>query len=347
MMNTIKSTKIDPNESMHSCVVADETSCEHASHQPAAQENKNGGLVHGDQISDHLKTIITHNVVRSVERGEAVESSRIAIEKYPGFIHVAVDSLERLCLDADSMVSLHVVSDNHHSTTPKHYPNDFIKLRHYFKVAILNRHQKMVKLRFEVIEHRGPEARCLFEAESHVSSSDITGIHNKLVEKRVKLLERRPLLSRIFKFIGRGQRMESPVCKCYFSYLSSSEFRDLACAPDSLGSLSKWIIYRRPAFEILFEGVLTVKYDKFSPTWDKRHVVWIGYLIFVFDLRKKKLIRVIDLSDGEPSLEMIHMNIIIFRIDGKLCGIECNTAEGMRECMEATYKIFPKIIEWI
>lgn len=350
MINTIKSTKIDPNESLHSCAVSNEILNENSNFHCLDDEilnNRDSDGMRDTQQTDHLKTLIATCVERSVQRGEEIDSNKIIFEKYPGFIHVAIDSLEKLNLDAETSVSVQISAENVHSLTQKHYPSDFIKLNHYFRVPVLNQNHTITVLKLKIIGYNGPSRRCLYDSILEITTADIAELHNRLVEHRLEFSEAQSLVKKIFNFKQIQSKSEMPVCRCYLSYLSNNEFKDALSIPENLLSLSKWVIFRKPAFEMLFRGSVAMKYDKNGSTWEKRYIIWLGYLIFVFDSQMKNLLQVTDLSDAEPSLEMIPNRIIIFRIGTYLCHIEFETEDTLKRCTEGTYRLFPKIIEWI
>lgn len=354
MINSIKSSEIEPNENMNSCVVLGENLLSKLS--SPANPIKHSHTEHysneilmkpsSDGTTSHLKDTLVQSISRSAQKGMAVVGSRIIFDKYPGFIYVAVDSLEKLNVELDSMISLQIHCGNISVSTQEYYSNSFIKVSQYIKIPVLNQLYSKIKMRVLVMEHTKSGRREIFQGTVDFSSKSLEDIHNALVENKLELSKKTSLIDIIAGFISR-KKDDKPICKYYCTFISSSEVDLTESPPNSLISLSKWIIFRKYAFEQLFQGFLNVKSPEDNFTWNKRYVRWFGYVMYLFDVHTKNLVHVVDLSDSEPSLEMIQKNIILFKINGKPFEIECDNIEALRECTEATCRLFPKVMGWI
>ncbi|ELA42075.1 uncharacterized protein VICG_00924 [Vittaforma corneae ATCC 50505] len=357
MINSIKSSEIEPNENINSCVVLGETSpVKPSSFDNSIKHSQHSNIEHGsneilikssnDGTTSHLKDTLIQNITKSAQRGVEIVGGKIVFDKYPGFIYIAIDSLEKLNVGLDSMVSLQMDSGSISISTQRYYSNSFIKVSQYIKIPVLNQLYNKIKMKILVIEHSKSGRREIFQGSIDFSSKNLEDIHNTLVENRLELDKKASPVDAIRRLIGR-KRDDRPICKYYCSFISSSEIDLAKNAPDSLISLSKWIVFRKYAFEQLFQGFLNVKNPEDNFTWNKRYVRWFGYAIYLFDVHTGNLVHVVDLSDSEPSLEMIQRNIILFRINGRPFEIECDSIESLKECTEATYRLFPKVIDWI
>lgn len=299
--------------------------------------------------SIQLKSIISKNLIKdelSNKIGDEVSEKKITLLKFPGFLHLAFDSLERLNINSDCMISMEVKIGNFILASPRFNNSNFIKTSQYIKVPLLNKLQGTIRAQILVIKHKNSYSEIIFRSNIDFTNEDLEQIHNRLLENRTILERKSSIMSGLISLF-RTKKEDLPICRYYCSFISNSEFDTPNNAPSSLETLCKWIIFRKVAFELLFEGTVNIKNENEEFQWRRRYIKWFGYGIYVFDIHTNVLISVVDIQDSEPSLELISKDTLIFNIRGSSFEIEFETTEEFKKCAEATYKLFPKIINWI
>lgn len=304
------------------------------------EETEDSLQLHEESIQ--LKSILSKTLIKD----DQFSNKKITLLKFPGFIHLAFDSLEKLNINSDCTISIEVKIGNFILASPQFNNSNFIKIGQYIKVPLLNKLQGNIRAEILVIQHKNTSSNIIFESHIDFNNDDLEGIHNKLFENKTVLKRRVSIISSLMN-IFRPKKEEFPICRYYCSFISNSEFDTPNNAPSSLETLCKWLIFRKFAFELLFEGRANIKSEDDEFHWKRRYIKWFGYAIYVFDIHTNVLINVVDIQDGDPSLELINKDTIIFNIRGKPFEIELETAEEFKKCAEATYKLFPKIINWI
>lgn len=351
-MRIIKSSKIDSNADLKSCVVLEENQLDRSllptsPCQYSDVDHWNKQLTdEGYKETAHLKNIIIHNIVKLMPKRLDVREFKVIFDRFPGFLHIVIDSLEKLTLSMDNMISLEIRSGSTDVCTEMYTSNDFIKLSKYLKIPILNGQKNTITVKVSIMEHENTKKTEIFVGIIDFSSASLENMHNKLVENRLEFTENTSALSKVFGYITNSRKV-NPSCKYYCSFISASEFDEVQNAPNSLVSLSKWIVFRRYAFEVFYQGVMSVKNADSKYRWNQRFVQWIGYMFFIFDTKDNKLIQIVDVSESEPSLEGVHKGVISFKIEGKSFEIECENEESLKKCIQAAYRLFPAIMEWV
>lgn len=295
----------------------------------------------------HLKGLLTRNIIRStLPKTKSSQENKIVFEKFPGFLHIALDSIEKLPVNENISITLQAKSTNILLNSKEYESNDFIKIGEYMKVPILNKLQDKIDIVFSIYSNSSRLKTKVFESVLSIGNEDITDFQNKLVEKKIELSPIKSLFSTVTNSVI-GKKDQNPILKFYCSFISNSEFEDSSKAPNSLLALGKWIIFRKYAFKLMFEGICNLKFEKEGFNWKRRHIKWFGFLLYVFDEKTNNLLFTIDLSDSEPSLELMKRNIIIFNIRGKKLSIEFNTTKELKDSTEAVYRLFPNIMRWV
>lgn len=337
MDNCLKSRKIEPVENMNSCNILNENKIE---------LNEKLDPIKNTKIQ--IKSILSQNLSKSSEDLELFTQicSKIVLDKYPGFIHIEIDSIEKLNNNLNGNISLQLKWGNVHINTPKYTSNNFIKTAYYFKIPILNRSFNNITILINLIEHIENEDRSIYEGSINFSNEDIKNIHNQLIEEKVILNPTRGMFGFISSYFSSSNEND-PICKYYCSYISNCEFDMVENTPNSIISLSKWIAFRKYAFNRIFQGIVNIKSSEQNFVWKKQYIKWYGYLIYVFDSIYYDLLYTIDISEASLSLEKIKMKILVFNIENEFVEIEFMNEDVLEKCIALIYILFPVNIDKI
>lgn len=352
METAIKSVELPENEIIKSCTLCSEREAHEGLHSStnegvyAVQNSK-------ELETSHLKKLLSKNLIKAELykikphgcRALPVEN-KIALNKFPGFLHIAFDSLEKLSLTAGSTISLNVIAGSIKIVSEQYKLNSFIKLRHYVKIPILNRLHDAMQIAIFVTEKIGSTERIAFDTSFIVSNEDLNKFHNNLIDRKLELSKRKSLFASIAEMFKPGSN-EVPICRFYCSFISNSEFEETSNTPSTVIALGKWIIFRKYAFQLLFEGHVNIKCERDNFCWKRRLIKWFGFVIYIFDIHTHELVQTVDLLDSEPSIEALERSMLIFNIEKKPFEIKFECNNSFEECTEATYKLFPRLIRWI
>ncbi|KAM0679674.1 hypothetical protein GINT2_002082 [Glugoides intestinalis] len=352
MESAIKSVELPESEIIKSRTLCNERSAQEDFHS-VGNENIDVAQSSKELETAHLKSILSKNLIKAELykikphgcKALSIEN-KIALNKFPGFLHLAFDSLEKLSLASGSTISLNVIAGSIKIVSEQYKLNSFIKLRHYVKIPVLNRLHDRMKISVFVKEKIGVNERIAFDTSFVVNNEDLNKFHNKLVDRKLELNKRGSIFSSIKDMFHSGNN-EEPICRFYCSFISNSEFKEASNTPNTLISLGKWIMFRKYAFQLLFEGYVNIKCEKDSFCWERRFIKWFGFVIYIFDIHTHELVQVVDLFDSEPSLEALERSMLIFNIEKKPFEIKFECYNSFKECTEATYNLFPRLIRWI
>lgn len=288
--------------------------------------------------NNNAKNIVSNTIINEDRR-------KIFIQKFPGKLFIALDSIEKLNLEPNSHIFLKVLLNDKIILTNQFTESSFIKINQFITVPLSSIKKSNFEIKIFLNVFCEGKNDLKFETVLKFNQNMIEKLHNKLeeIKSNWSLISNNSFKSIFNKMLFRSNKTEA-LLRSYCSFLSDQE---LTKSPENLLDLCKWIMIRKYSCVCLFEGILNLKGVNGDYRWFRRYVKWYGYTIYIFDINTQKYIEQISLLDSIPILESIKKNIFKFHKNLSEVEIHCETQETLLSTMEAICTIFPKVLNWI
>lgn len=276
------------------------------------------------------------------------DKCEITINKYPGTLHISMDSISKLEMDQNNMLLLQVFINGKKMITQKYHENSFIKIGKYLKIPISEKFSSPIKLGISLQTVYKTHSRDAREAIFIFTKDRIDELHNKLVGNKCDFTRSSSnyiitMISKLFH----THKTEDTV-KIHCSYISDDEVKLLDHKPESLSTLCKWIMNRKYAYSCLFEGEINIKGVNMIYNWKRVYIKWYGYRLYIFDCNNKEYISEVSLIDSIPFLGNVKKSLIKFIVQDNEIQLHFDTSETLFRCLDAIYTIFvTDVTDWI
>lgn len=301
------------------------------------------------QCSDSVKASEdkSHPFLSSIFNDTALKAAQnsLQINKYPGILHIAIDSLENFDKGGNSSVSLSIFAKERLVLRQKYPESSFIKTNQYLRIPLQK--SQNFPLKIKIVLQRGHDLSEKHESVFEITREMVDSLHNKLGKRIIEFGQKRT--KGIFGlFNSTASKYDHPVLlRMYCSFISDEETSYIKSSLDSLNSLCKWIMVRKYAYNCLFTGEVNIKGENKVYSWKRRFVKWYGHNIYTFDVHTNEYKACISLIDAIPALDRIKKGIVKFIIDDAEIEMHCDTSDSLLGCVDSIYIIFPKIYNWI
>ena len=314
----------------------------------AEQDPRTSLVRHGSSSSDNqgiydesniiLKTQCIRDLLTSAMMANNKDEKHNVIEtsKYPGVLHLSLESIEKMKRDASSTITFEIFHNNEAITSLHFNVDDFIKINQLIQIPLLSEFGSPVNLKVVISKHSNKTVEKAFEGKIEFSAEKIKSVQSRLEELKVDL---QPYSSSIYDKIKSklfpSTENNGILLRMYCAYIADSLVYSQSFG--SLASLWKWIIFRKYSGIGMFKGIVNILGENREFIWRRRYIKWYGHTIYTFDLHTNELVGQIVLITAIPSLEYIKKGVIKFKIENREVKIHCDTPASLRVCIEATY----------
>lgn len=303
------------------------------------------------KVANSEMKIIDGALIQTLMNIDKGVKTNLLFEKYPGMIHLYFNSIEKFTSGPKNLISLTVKIGDKSYKSNKFPVKAFIKPDLYVSFLINERIRSDLQIDISISTHLPFDSF----ASSHdtifsnlkINNTILNDLQNNFVEEKLYLKPKPTFLSKTMMKLFNSKPLDYPVCRCYCSYIAEADTKMFNTVPNSLLSLSRYVLFRRVAFKLMFEGSLNIKCELYSFTWQKKYVKWYGYTLFILDPHTKLIEQIIDISACEQSLEILLKRIIRFNISGNSVEMECLDAQSFNKCNDSLYTLFPKLFNFI
>lgn len=301
--------------------------------------------------SESLQGVIDQNLLDSLLDIKEDENLNIILDKYPGKLHMIFYSIEKFVAHPSNLISLTIKIGDKIFTSNKFPLATFVKPEMHLILPITEQNVNSLKIEVITSIHMASDSfsgsYLPTQASIEIKSDSLTDMQKDFVEEKLSLKPTVHFISKLFNNFFKSQPEAEPICRCYFTYIPDSDLRIFKKNPTSVDSLCKWVLFREMAFILMFQGLVNIKCERYSYAWKRKLIKWYGYMIFLMDPNDNTVEEIIDLSIGEPSIEILFKRIIRFHMSDRILEIECIDPDSFRKCTEALYTIFPRIFNLI
>ena len=262
--------------------------------------------------------------------------------KFPGTIHLVVEELSKVHIKLfnDDFIKIRIEVGSKIIESSEYSVEKVINPSFYVKIPIEGFENN---LRVKIFILEPSSNRKIAQTEIEFDEKMINSIHNRLGEAKKAFKK----IKGFFDFFSSNV---SPVglCKVYCGYLSKDEVLTInSPVPYSLLTLSKWLVARKYAYDLLFSGFLNIKGDLNDSTkylWKLRYIKWFGYTLYIFNDKTKKIVSSINITDALIDLSNLHKGIIVFDLKTHVIEIHTDSKENKKKLRNVLQVLFPSNI---
>lgn len=168
----------------------------------------------------------------------------------------------------------------------------------------------------------------------------INSIHNRLGEIK-KIFKK---ITGFLGFLNNGLPVAHG-CRVYCAYISKDELPTINSPnPYSLLSLSKWLVARKYAYDLMFSGFLNVKGDINDTTrflWKLRYVKWFGYTLYIFNDKTKKIVSSVNITDALVNTTNLHKGCLSFDMRTHVLELHTDSKHNIKNIRDVLNVLFP------
>lgn len=263
--------------------------------------------------------------------------------KFPGQLHLIVKSIN--CASKkrikDDFIRLVVEVNKVMYESTEYNVIKMIRSDFYIKIPISSMKNKL-KIKIFILTSKVPKRIAV--SEFILDEKTITGIHNRLGET-TRIFKKCNQSLFLFHSLFADDVPAAASCTLYCAYISKDElFTIQSPEPYSLLTLSKWIVNRRYAYDLLFSGYINVKGDLADKTrflWKQRYSKWYGYTIYLFNDKTKNPVSTINITDAQIGITNINKGTIRFTLKTHKVDIHTDSKENIKNITSVLMILFP------
>lgn len=263
--------------------------------------------------------------------------------KFPGQLHLIVKSINSASKKRikDDFIRLIIEANKTIYESTEYNVIKTIRSDFYVKIPISSMKNKL-KIKIFILASK--VSKKIAVSEFILDEKTITGIHNRLGEttRTFKKYDQNLFL---FHSLFGDNVPAAASCTLYCAYISKDElFTIQAPEPYSLLTLSKWIVNRRYAYDLLFSGYINVKGDLADKTrflWKQRYAKWYGYTIYLFNGKTKKPVSTINITDAQIGITNINKGTVRFTLKTHKVDIHTDSKENIKNITSVLMILFP------
>lgn len=304
-----------------------------------------------NEILECDKRIADEKLLKILINSKGGNNFNLVLDKYPGKLHIYFYSIEKLASHSTNLISLSVEVNGTVFNSNKFPVKAFIKPDLYVTIPITKKIENNLEIKVTVSTYMMFDSftskNSPYNSTLEFRNNEMNKLQNSFLEEKLCLRPVKSFFEKAYISLFSKTSVTYPICRCYCSYIPDTDTNIFNTNPNSLVSLSKWVLFRREAFTLMYEGFINIKCEKYSYFWQSKIIKWYGFVIFIIDPSSNTLEERMDLSNEESSIEILSKRIIKFNISGKLVEIECLDNDSFRKCTEALYALFPKIFNLI
>lgn len=272
----------------------------------------------------------------------------LVLERYPGRLFMFFYSIEQISPHPTDLISLTVQIDGKSYSSNKFPLKTFVKPDLHVNLPITKRIDTPIKIKVSLGTYKMNDSFNSLNSPLYsvleIDNDKLISLQNNLSEDKLSMKPESGFLSLAYRRVFQAKEEASPICRCYFSYMADDDSKMFNAHPSSILSISKWVLFRRVAFDLMLEGFMNIKCERYAYTWQRKYIKWYGFMIFILDAETKAFEESIDLSHAQSSIEILLRKIIRFNIRDKLFEIECLDISSFKQCTEALYSLFLRIM---
>ncbi|OQS55827.1 hypothetical protein EHP00_369 [Ecytonucleospora hepatopenaei] len=261
------------------------------------------------------------------------------INKFPGEMHLVVENLNKVFPSRinDSFIRLRIEYFGTSMESTEFAVAKNMNPSFYIKVPLEEVNKNFKILIFVIESKNNKKIAC---ATIEFDKQMINSMHNRLVEIKKKFTK----VQSFFNFFASDLPAAS-TCSVYAAYLSKDELPTInAPSPYSLLTLSKWLVARKYAYDLLFSGFLNIKGDLCDSTkflWKLRYVKWFGYTLYVFNDKTKKVVSSINITDAIINITNLHKGLVVFDMKTHVLELHTDSKENIKKLRIVLNVLFP------
>lgn len=286
-----------------------------------------------------IETPLVKNIVSKID------DHRVFVNKYPGKLYIALNSLEKLNLEPGSRLSLKLSLGDKQILAYQFTGNNFIRIQQFVSVPIISSKKANIVIKATIKVRCDGKPDKKYESLMKFNQRTIENMHNKLEEVKFNwaAVSDLNITSIINKILLKSSTVDA-LLRCHCSYMSDQEVPKPTV---NLIEMCKSIMVRKYSCICLFEGFLNIKSPNNNYKWVRRYVKWHGYMLYMFDVNTNDFVDNVSLLNSTPILDSLKKNIFKFSEESSKIEIHCDTQEALLGTMEAICTIFPKVLDWI
>jgi len=303
----------------------------------------------------------SHNLIS--KRNNTGSSSRMIINRYPGYLFIQIDQVERFMAARNGVeaISIKIESEIFSYETKEYRPWTNININEMIRIPIDRMENSGFHIKFILILHHkssngifsSKEITKTCEIILPINISKIHSIHNNLLENtsRWNHYTSKNFFKNLKGFFINGTT-DAWSLKSYLSFISNDELQLIpAPLPYDLRSLSKWLIVKKYSYNMWFKGFINVRGDinnVCTNLWKRRYVKCYGYIIFIFNEHSRSLIGTINLVDSnfDPEIQSkIYLeNFLNISIGSNNVEFHFDTKDKYDICKNALISMLPQTL---
>ncbi|ORD93635.1 hypothetical protein ECANGB1_1838 [Enterospora canceri] len=259
--------------------------------------------------------------------------------KFPGQIHLVIEEIRKINVNkfGDEFFILRVEYPDGYVESPEYSVEKTVTTGFHLKIPIAE--NSKTKIRVLVLQSK--KRKQVATSEIIIDNSLIKSVHNRLAE--MKRIFRK--VGGFFDIFSNDTRPVANECRIFISYLAVDEIPTInSIAPHSLLTLSKWLVARKYAYDLLFSGFVNVKGDINDTTkflWKHRYIKWYGYTLYIFNDKTKKLVSTINVTDAAVNTSGIKKGNVVFYMKREKLEIHSDSKENLKNIKSVTGVLFP------
>ena len=275
----------------------------------------------------------------------------ICLDRFPGNFHLYFYSIEKFISHPTDLISITVKAKGTSNSSNKFPIKPFVKPSLYVTIPITEKFPTKFAVDINIAIHKPEDCfkgdNSVINCELFINNEEINSMQNNLIEKKFKIKQKDPLLTRLTSSFFQAKAAQYPECRCFCSYISNDDTKMFRSRIDSLATLTKWVSFRRMAFNLLFEGYLNIKSKLNGYTWEKKYAKCYGYTLIILNPHNREIEHVLDISVNSPMLDAISKRIVRVETAEMAVEIECLDTESFKKFILAALCSIPQNIQRI
>ncbi|KAL6121189.1 hypothetical protein NUSPORA_01937 [Nucleospora cyclopteri] len=308
------------------------------------------------QFSTSGKNVLDpKRLTKGVIHSKSQETSNILrpfhFNKFPGHLHLVIDEINsvNLKLLKTSFIGISVQFADTELFSVEYSANKDIKTSFYLSLPVIGV-ENLIKIKINLLSVKKTKKQKIAQSEVILNREMINKLHNRLIETKKHFKSYSDSFIKKLNILGSGTA-PAKSATIFCAYLSTDEIPTInSPAPYNLYSLSKWLVVRKYAYDLLFSGFLSVKGDTEDPTgylWKRRYIKWFGYTLYIFNEKTKKMVGSVNIADSVAHIENFSKGTVAFETKVFFLELHGDSKEKIRGMKTALNILFPSALKKI